>query len=241
MENFISEKAKIGKNVKFGNFVSVYDAVEIGDNCIIDSYSEVGVSNGLEKGPLIIGKNAKIRSHSIIYAGSLIGDSLTTAHFSTIRENNKIGNGFQLGINGLVQPDCTIGEYVRINSNVMITHNSKIGNFVWIFANVSFASDPQPPSESELKGPQIEDYAVICTGAIVFPGVHVGKGSIVAAGCVLTQDLPDNMMAKGIPGKVVGPTSQIKLRGTNTSAYPWRTHFHRGYPKEIVENWKKEI
>ena len=53
--NIISEKAKIGKNVKIGNFVTIYDDVEIGDNSIIESYCEIGYSNGRENGPLKIG------------------------------------------------------------------------------------------------------------------------------------------------------------------------------------------
>ena len=48
--NIISKKAKIRKNVTFGNFVTVYDNVEIGDNCIIESYCEIGYSNGKENG-----------------------------------------------------------------------------------------------------------------------------------------------------------------------------------------------
>jgi len=111
--NFISKKAKIGNNVKFGNFVTVYDNVEIGDNCIIDSYCEIGYSNGREKGPLKIGANTKIRSHSILYAGSQIGKNLVTGHHVTIRENMKIGIDFQLGTLSDLQGDSIIGDYVK--------------------------------------------------------------------------------------------------------------------------------
>lgn len=74
----------------------------------------------------------------------------------------------------------------------MITHNSQIGNYVWIFPFVKFTSDPHPPSDLELKGPQIEDFAVIAAGATILPGIKVSKGAVVAAGCVLTKDLDDS-------------------------------------------------
>lgn len=238
--NNISPKAKIGKNVQFGSFVTIHDNVHIGDDCVVDSYSELGICNGKEVGPLIIGKNSKIRSHSVIYAGNIIGDNLVTAHFSVIRENNNIGSDFQLGVNSLIQPNCKIGNYVKIISNAMITHNSTIGNFVWVFPFVTFTSDPHPPSDLATKGPIIKDYAIIAAGAIILPNVLVGQGSIVAAGCVLTKDLPSEMIAKGVPGKVVGKASEIKLTGTEISAYPWRKHFHRGYPSDIVRAWQKE-
>jgi acetyltransferase-like isoleucine patch superfamily enzyme len=239
--NIISKNAKIGKNVKFGNFVTVYDNVEIGDNCIIESYCEIGYSNGREKGPLKLGSNSKVRSHSVLYAGSEIGSNLVTGHHVTIRENMKIGTGFQLGTLSDVQGETIIGNYVKTQSNVYICQYSKIGNFVWLFPYVFLANDPHPPSDEITKGPEIADFAVISSGAIIFPNVKVGKGALVAAGCVLTKDLPDDQVAMGIPSRIIGSTSKIKIKGTDKPAYPWRYHFHRGYPEEIVDSWMKEL
>lgn len=239
--NIISKKAKIGKNVQFGNFVTVYDNVEIGDDCNIDSYCEIGYSNGKEKGPLKLGANARIRSHSILYAGSSIGKNLVTGHHVTIRENMKIGMDFQLGTLSDIQGESIIGNYVKTHSNVHICQYSKIGNFVWMFPYVFFANDPHPPSDESTKGPEISDFAVIASGAIIFPDVKVGKGSLVAAGCVLTKDLPDNKIAAGVPSKIIGSTSKIMLKRTNKPAYPWRYHFHRGYPEEVVKEWMNEL
>lgn len=238
--NFISEKVKIGKNVKFGNFVTVYDDVEIGDNCTIEPYCELGYSNGREKGVLKIGTNSFIRSHSILYAGSTIGENLVTGHHVTIRENMKIGTDFQLGTLSDLQGESTIGNFVKFHSNVHIGQYSKIGNYVWIFPYTVLTNDPHPPSDGFTKGPEISDFAVIAVNCVIFPEVKVGKDSMVGAGCVLTKDLPDGMIALGNPSKIVGPISKIKLKGTDKSAYPWRYHFHRGYPKSIVEEWMKE-
>ena len=239
--NIISDKTKIGKNVKFGDFVTVYDDVEIGDNCTIESYCELGYSNGREKGPLKIGGNSHIRSHSILYAGSEIGKNLVTGHHVTIRENMKIGHDFQIGTISDLQGETEIGNYVKFHSNVHVPQFSKIGNYVWIFPYAFLANDPHPPSDGFTKGPTISDYAVIASSTIIFPGIKVGKDSIVGAGCVLTKDLPDGMLALGNPGKIVGPATKIKLTGTNKPAYPWRYHFHRGYSKEIIDKWMKEI
>ena len=238
--NFISKKAKIGNNVKFGNFVTVYDNVEIADNCVIESYCEIGYSNGREKGPLKIGSNARIRSHSILYAGSQIGDNLVTGHHVTIRENMKIGVDFQLGTLSDLQGESIIGDYVKTHSNIFVPQFSKIGNYVWIFPYALLANDPHPPSDESTKGPEISDYAALGAGCIIFPNVKVGKDAVVGAGCVLRQDLPDGQVAVGNPSKIIGPASKIKLKGTNKPAYPWRYHFHRGYPKEVIDKWKKE-
>jgi len=238
--NIISKKAKIGKNVKFGNFVTVYDDVEIGDNSIIDSYCEIGYSNGREKGPLKIGANSRIRSHSVLYAGSEINDNLVTGHHVTIRENMKIGLDFQLGTLSDLQGDATIGDYVKTHSNVHVAQTTKIGNFVWIFPYAFLANDPHPPSDGATKGPEISDFAVLGSVCMIYPAVKVGKDAVVGAGCFLRSDLPDGQIAVGNPGKVIGSISKIKLKGINLPAYPWRYHFHRGYPKDIVDRWMKE-
>jgi len=238
--NIISKNAKIGKNVKFGNFVTVYDDVEIGDNCIIDSYCELGYSNGREKGPLIIGANSRIRSHSILYAGSHIGKNLVTGHHVIIRENMKIGNNFQAGIICDIEGESIIGDYVRLHSNVQVGQYSKIGNYVWIFPFTILTTDPHPPSDGNTKGPEISDFAVIASNCTIFPNIKIGQGALVGAGCVLTKDLPAGQVAVGNPSKIIGPASKIKLKGTNKPAYPWRYHFHRGYPKKIIDAWIKE-
>lgn len=238
--NIISKKAQIGKNVKFGNFVIVYDGVQIGDNCIIESYCEIGYPNGREKGPLRLGANARIRSHSVLYAGSEIGENLVTGHHVTIRENMKIGNDFQIGTFSDLQGESTIGNFTKFHSSVHVGQYSKIGNYVWILPYTVLTNDPHPPSDVQIKGPEISDYAVIAVSCIIFPDVKVGKGALVGAGCVLRHDLPDNQIAVGNPSKIIGSTSQIKLKGSNKPAYPWRYHFHRGYTKEIIESWMNE-
>jgi len=238
--NIISDKAKIGKNVKFGNFVTVYDDVEIGDNCTIESYCELGYSNGREKGVLKIGKNSLIRSHSILYTGSKIGENLVTGHHVTIRENMKIGRDFQLGTLSDLQGESIIGNYVKTHSNIFVPQFSKIGNYVWIFPFVLLTNDPHPPSDQATVGPEISDFASLGAGSIIFPGVKVGKDSVVGAGCVLREDLPDGQLAVGNPSRIVGSVSKVKIRGTNLSAYPWRKHFHRGYTESIVKEWMKE-
>jgi acetyltransferase-like isoleucine patch superfamily enzyme len=239
--NIISEKAKIGKNVKIGNFVSIYDDVEIGDNSVIESYCEIGYSNGREKGPLQIGRNSRIRSHSILYAGSQIGENLVTGHHVTIRENMKIGVNFQLGTLSDLQGDSTIGDYVKTQSNVFIAQYSRLGDYIWLLPYALLANDPHPPSDEVTKGPEISDFAVLAARCIIFPHLKVGRGALVGAGCVLRQDLPDNQIAVGNPGRIIGPTSKVKIKGTDKPAYPWRYHFHRGYPKEITDRWMNEL
>lgn len=236
--NIISPEAKIGKNVTFGNFVTVYDDVVIGDNSVIESYCEIGYPTDLAtRRPLIIGSDSKIRSHSIFYQGSIFGHRLITGHHVTVRENTIAGENLQIGTLCDIQGDCVIGDYVRFHSNVHIGKKSKIGNFVWIFPYVVLTNDPTPPSEN-LLGVVVEDYVSIATMSVILPGVTIGSGSLVGAHSLVTKSVPPGMVACGNPAINKGPASEIKLRdGSNQPAYPWTKHFHRGYPKEVIKKW----
>ena len=78
--------------------------------------------------------------------------------------------------------------------------------------------------------------------SIVLPGVVVGEHSLVAAHSSVSRDVEAHSVVGGSPAKFLCPTSKIKLKdGTGRSAYPWTTHFSRGYPEEVVREWLSRI
>jgi len=238
----ISDKAVIGENVSIGDFVTIHDNVIIEENTVIESYCEIGVANKLSGGEqLRIGKNSHIRSHSIFYEGSIFDDGLMTGHRVTVREKTIAGKGFQIGTLSDIQGHCEIGDYVRTHSNVHIGQHSKIGNYVWIFPYVVLTNDPHPPSEV-LLGVTLEDFAVIATMSVILPGAHVAQGCLVGAHSCLSGKTEADMIYVGNPARCVGAASKLKLKdGSRKPAYPWRKHFSRGYPQEVVEQWIKEV
>ncbi len=130
--------------------------------------------------PLIIGQKALIRSETIIYGDTVIGDNFQTGHRVTIREKSRIGHNVRIGTLSDIQGDCDIGNYVNLHSNVHIGMKSTIKDYVWIFPYVVLTNDPTPPSET-LLGVTIEEFAIIATGSIIMPGKHIGKDALVGA------------------------------------------------------------
>ena len=218
----------------------IHENVQIGSGSKIGAYCEIGVPSPLaESDQLILGPNALIRSHSIFYAGSTFDEGLTTGHRATVRENVVAGRNLQIGTLSDLQGHATFGDFVRLHSNVHIGQKARIGSFVFIFPYVVLTNDPTPPSE-ELVGVTLEDFSIIATMSIVLPGSTIGTGALVGAMSLVKGDVPPNTIYVGNPGKVVGSTTKVKLRD-GRPAYPWRRHFHRGYPEEIVETWKAEF
>jgi len=238
----VSPEAQIGNGVSIGAFTIVHGNVKIGDDTKIESHCEIGYPTPLAEGaPLVIGKNSLIRSHSIFYEGSTFGERLITGHRVTVREKTLAGVNLQIGTLCDFQGHATIGDYVRTHSNVHIGQGTTIGNFVWVFPYVVFTNDPHPPSMAHV-GATIGDYASIATMSVILPGVNVGEHSLVAAHSCVRNDVEPHTIVAGAPAKSLGPTSKIKLRDNpQQAAYPWPSHFHRGYPEEIVEQWKQDF
>ena len=238
----ISSKCLLGSGITVGPYTIIHDNVIMGENCSIGSYCEIGLPTPLAEGrPLRIGAGANIRSHSVFYEGSEIGNSLTTGHRVTVREGTTAGDGLQIGTLGDIQGDCAIGQHVRLHSNVHIGKHSEIGNYVWIFPYVVLTNDPHPPS-NVMSGVIVQDYAAIATMSVILPGVTVGTGALIGAHSSVTRNVPADMVVTGVPARPVCQTREIILKdGSGQPAYPWRRHFHRGYPEAIIEKWLEEF
>jgi acetyltransferase-like isoleucine patch superfamily enzyme len=237
----VDPAARLGADVSVGPFSVVHGNVELGAGTVIDSHCVIGEpSPGGDAAPLRIGAGSRIRSHSVIYDGSTFGPRLETGHRVTLREGLTVGENLRAGTLCDLQGDATLGDFVRLHSNVHIGKHSVLGDFVWIFPYVVLTNDPHPPSETQL-GAVVEDYAVVATMSVLLPGTRVGRGAVVSAGAVVTRDIEPGVLAVGSPAKAKRPASEIELTDRpGVPAYPWRGHFHRGYPADVVARWQAD-
>jgi acetyltransferase-like isoleucine patch superfamily enzyme len=229
----ITDGAKLGANVSIGPFTTVHANVEIGADSVIEGYCEIGHPTPLAQGrPLIVGPGALIRSHSVFYEGSTLGDRMQTGHRVTVREGTTTGTNPQIGTLADIQGDCEIGDYFRSQSHVFIAKGSRIGAFVWLLPYVVLTNDPHPPSDICL-GCEIGDYVAIAANSTVMPGVKIGAHALVGAQSLVTRDVEPGALVMGSPARFVKPAAEVRLRdGSARAAYPWPQHFSRGYPAD---------
>ncbi|MEB3246214.1 MAG: DapH/DapD/GlmU-related protein [Vampirovibrionales bacterium] len=132
-------------------------------------------------------------------------------------KNCKVGTGFYL--HTLSEP-LTVGEGTGFNCNVhldatapiTIGNHCNIGfNTQFITANHTLISD-YTRSRPAYPGGRItiEDFVWIGAGSTLLPGVTIGRGSVVAAGSLVTKDIPPNVLAMGRPAKVIKPLTQTE-------------------------------
>jgi len=164
----------------------------------------------------IIGKNAVIRSGTIIYCDVTIGDYFQSGHNVLIREKTRIGDRVAIGTSAVIEGNTSIGDNVSLQSMVYIPTDTVIGNNVFIGPNTVLTNDRYPPTRiGGLKGPQIRAGAAIGANATLLPGVCIGEGALVAAGAIVTRDVPAHMLAIGAPAKITALPQKMIQEGCN--------------------------
>lgn len=165
----------------------------------------------LDVGSLSIGENPIIRPYSIIYSGVEIGDNFECGHNVVIREHTKIGDNTRVGTGSIIEGDVEIGDDVNIQSMVYIPKHTVIGNNVFIGPNAVFTNDKYPPHAlGGLLGATVHDYASIGANATILPGVTIGDHAMIAAGAVVTIDVPPYTLAVGVPAKLCKMPNEVR-------------------------------
>jgi len=193
----------------------LYSGVQLGEGTTVGAFCEIGVPpRGYDDGALEthIGRLAVIRSHTVIYAGNEIGDGFQTGHGVLIRESNSIGHQVSIGSHTVVEHHVRIAGSVRIHSQAFIPEFSILEEECWIGPNVVFtnAIHPRCPRVKDcLRGPIIRRGAKIGANATLLPGVEVGEMALVAAGAVVTRDVPPGAVVAGSPARVVKQVAEL--------------------------------
>jgi len=197
-ESYIGEDSLIMSNVVIGmpKRSKIMDIMKVEHEGSIEEILD-NVSSGSKIGSKVI-----IRSGCIIYEDSIIEDHVELGHNVIVRENVKIGRESRIGTGTILDADVIIGSQVSIQSNVYIPKGTIIEDNVFIGPCAVFTNDKYPPSR-RITGPHIRRGAVIGAGAIILPGVEVGEYSIVAAGAVVTRDVPPRTVVAGVPARPI--------------------------------------
>jgi acetyltransferase-like isoleucine patch superfamily enzyme len=208
--------------------VRILGKVEFGAECEVQDFVVLG-SRSREVGPedlvLRMGSGAVIRTHSVLYWGSRIGDRFQTGHGTLIRECNVIGDDVSVGSHTVIEHRSRIGHGVRIHSGSFIPEYCILEDGCWIGPRVAFTNVLHPlcpEAKKCIRGPRIGKGAKIGAGAVVLPHVVVGDMAVVGAGSVVVEDVPPRVVVGGNPART--------LKGIDALSCPW-DYIERPYPR----------
>lgn len=123
------------------------------------------------------------------------GKNVNIEHGAIFSANTSLGDYSGIGINARIHGDCTIGDYVMMGPDVVI-----------ITRNHAFDRTDIPMMHQgfeEERPVVIGNDVWIGERVTILPGVHVGEGAILAAGSIITKDVPDYAIVAGVPAKII--------------------------------------
>jgi acetyltransferase-like isoleucine patch superfamily enzyme len=186
--------------------------VKIGSGARVDDSAILNYAPGrdIPLRDLVIGRNARIRTNTVIYSNTRIGDGLETGHNVVIREENDIGDNFSIWNSSTLDYGCVVGDRVKVHCNTVVSQYTTIESDVFISAGVMVANDLHPLCTKCMEGPTIERGARIGLGSIILPRVNIGAHSLVAAGSMVTRDVPPRKMVRGYPARVICDVDELE-------------------------------
>ncbi len=187
--------------------MNIHKNVKLGKNCKVMEGATIGLaSRDYLNRPeddwpaTTIGDSSVVRRGTIIYCDVAIGEGFQTGHNVLIREKTQIGDNVLIGTNTVIDGETSIGSNVSIQSNVYIPLKVVIEDKVFIGPNAVLANDRYPVrTKEELKGPVLRKGVSIGANATILPDIEIGEGAMVAAGSVVTKNIPPWSLAVGAP------------------------------------------
>jgi acetyltransferase-like isoleucine patch superfamily enzyme len=178
------------------------DGYVLGADCSIDD--DVTLGYGFEEygEPTRIGDGASVRAGSVVYADVQIGDRFATGHNVLVREETDLGDDVLVGTASVIDGSVEVGSRVSLQTGVYLPPETRIGDDVFVGPHAVLTNDPYPVRQDvPLAGPIVRDQASIGANATILPGVDVGERAFVAAGAVVTKDVPADTLAYGVPAE----------------------------------------
>jgi acetyltransferase-like isoleucine patch superfamily enzyme len=219
MSSFISPRAQIDSGVYIGQNVTIYAGVQISRGAMIEDYSVVGKPSRTQYNAFrqklkeatgrlgaedydsvidthtIIGADVTIMNHCTIYTGVTLAQGVIIEDNIVVRWDTRIGQGSKVMVNGFVGSYVEVGEFSRISG--LCSNSAKVGNYATCSGSLTHSYKKYGGGRLD-PAPIVEDYAVVGRNSTAIGGITIGKYAYVAAGAIVTRDVPTKTMVRGV-------------------------------------------
>jgi acetyltransferase-like isoleucine patch superfamily enzyme len=210
----LGEDVHIGERVSFGAYVVVHDGVRIADGCTVEDHVVLGKRPRLatrsmakgEVGALELGERVTVCAGAVVFAGALIGEGAILGDQSYVRERSSVGARSVIGRGSVVDNDVRVGAGVSVQTGVYLTAFTLVEDDVFVGPGAITTNDDtmsRHGPQMAVRGATLRRACRVGGGAVLTPGVEIGEEAFVAAGAVVTRDVPARGVVMGVPASVV--------------------------------------
>jgi acetyltransferase-like isoleucine patch superfamily enzyme len=219
----IHDRVVVGASTQIGAHAVIHAGTEIGPDVVVEDGAVLGKrprlrpgssAAGEPLGPLVIGPRATICCGAVVYAGARVGAGAIIGDQTQVRERATIGEDTVVGRGSAVEFGAHVGARVSIQTSVYVTALSIVEDDVFLGPGVVTTNDDTMARHDDahpLRGPVLRRACRIGGGAVLVPGVEVGEEAFVAAGAVVSADVPARAVVMGVPARVVREVPEAEL------------------------------
>ena len=211
----IHADVRIGAGTRIGAGAVIHPGTVVGERCLVEDGAVLGKrprlrpgssAAGAEVGALVLESEVTVCCGAVVYAGAHVAAGAIVGDQAQVRERTVIGPGTVVGRGSAIDNDVTIGARVKIQSNVYLTAFSVVEDDVFIGPSASTTNDDtmsRHARDGALRGATLRRACRIGGSAVLVPGVEVGEEAFIAAGAVVTKDVPARAFMVGVPARQV--------------------------------------
>ena len=144
---------------------------------------------------------------AIVSADAKLGDGVRIWNWTKVREKVAIGPGTSVGQSCYIDTTVIIGARCKIQNGVSVYQGVTIGDDVFVGPNATFTNDKVPRAHSTswtIGDTLVENGSSIGANATIVCGVRLGENCMVAAGALVTRDVPPHALVMGAPARICG-------------------------------------
>jgi acetyltransferase-like isoleucine patch superfamily enzyme len=164
---------------------------------------------------------------------AVLGTGTTVWHLAQIRENARLGRNCIVGRGAYVGPEVIIGDNVKLQNYALVYEPARLEDNVFIGPAAILTNDMYPrsvdvsgklkrPADWDALGVTVREGASLGARAVVVAGHSIGRWALVAAGAVVTRDVPDFALVAGTPARRIGWVGRAGIRLEASGNGRWR-------------------
>lgn len=173
----------------------------------------------------MLASDVQVHPTAIVDPGAHLGAGTRVWHFAHVCSGAQIGPDCSIGQGVYIAPGVRVGKGCKIQNNVSLYEGVTLEDFVFCGPSCVFTNVINPRSEiprkTEYRATVVRRGATIGANATIVCGVEIGRYAFVAAGAVVTRNVPDYGLVVGVPATLVGYMSRhgFRLRPLDQGTY----------------------